>query len=314
MNNAPVPLPPLMSPVLSSKCSSNQEIYVFNPLTKFMERQEDFNRELSASVGTLRETGNRLKIKLTSIEGQIQREFAKLGQLYVQHEGFIQRELTKISNLYKQQENYIQKGFMKLKEQNKKQEQFLYENVGKLHGELQKMDGRLNSIQQEDKISREITQQQLNLLSEQVASILQQVRRQNNILEKNEEQLDDLFIYVLFSLYHLQEITNSLENLEQKETEYHLKLNQFMEDLRVANQEVLEVLNQLLQTKGALKVLLKTLPPNYPLSGITIEGQMITVDRFVYLNKKTNIVYFLQGTSMITVDVNKLSSIHFKST
>lgn len=302
MKKAPVPLPPLMSTVLSSKCSSNQEIYVFNPLTEFMERQEDFKRDLSASVGKLRETGDRLKNKLTSIEGQIQREFAKLGELYLQHEDFMQREFM---NLLKEQTSTFQ--FL---------QKCTREYVGKLHCELKKMDGRLTQIQeeqQEEKIHREITNQKLELLSEQVSSILQQIRRQNKILEKNEEQLDELFIYVLFSLYHLNEITNSLKSLEQKETENHIRLRQFLKDLKIANQEILETLNQLLQSKGALKVLLKTLPANYPLSGISIGGEVIPVDRFVYLNKETNIVYFLQGTTTITVDVNKLSSIHFKS-
>jgi|GEM_PF-7115124 len=277
MKTTPVPWPPYMNRSMKNHCSSNQQFFMTSPLTEFMKRQEEMNVLISETLGKLQETGDRLRSEMKSVEDKMITGFSDINQLYTKQE-------QSICNV----KNQLQIG---LKNWDTLQKKFK-DRHEKIWNFLLNIERKLTGLEEEQKSS--ITEQ-LKSLSNTILTLFNTLTAQNEVFQKE-----------------LQKIDHVLEMAKQDHQMLENQMSHLADHLHEAKQEVLQILNELLRSKVALKTVLALLPSNYPLNAISVGHSMISVDRFVFFDQKKNIIHFLQGSDTITVDADSITAIHFR--
>ena len=76
--------------------------------------------------------------------------------------------------------------------------------------------------------------------------------------------------------------------------------------------EIKESIEKTLYSKGNIDRFLSKLPPNYPITEVTVSGLAIAVEKIIQINQKTGIAFFSNGTQTISVDIEKIEAIKWE--
>lgn len=142
----------------------------------------------------------------------------------------------------------------------------------------------------------------------------QQLFQQIKNIEKMVEQLFELTCQLQQQNHHMNEkMEKQFHHQEQVEKEMNDRFEK-----QTAKIKELAVKHQLLNKKFQLKFedlgnekrpfrqLLQTLPPNYPVSTLFVNGLEINVSKFVEIVSATNIAYFIDGKTIKSIDSNQI--------
>lgn len=92
-----------------------------------------------------------------------------------------------------------------------------------------------------------------------------------------------------------------LKNMKQQELQ-----------LEEAFEEVKSLLEKVLEVKGNMRTLISSLPPNYPIKQVIVEGVAISLENFLFVNNKLDIAYFSDGLETISVAIGNIEAIRWE--
>lgn len=129
--------------------------------------------------------------------------------------------------------------------------------------------------------------------SDEVSSRLQQSVNKQELLLKNIDKKQDIYAEKL--LEHLEGnkdvLTNSMEKQEQ------------------TMEEIKKLFDKITYAKGSLSQLLSSLPPNYPVKQIIVEGVAISVGTLLFVNTTTGLAFFSTENDTFSIAIDKIEAI-----
>lgn len=93
------------------------------------------------------------------------------------------------------------------------------------------------------------------------------------------------------------------------EAEIFNQVLNYISEQKIFNQELKKQIDNLSNHKNSYREFLKTLPPNYPVNNILVNGTLIKTSNFININPKNDIAYFLDKEILKAIDSNKIDSI-----
>ncbi|MEK3979073.1 hypothetical protein MKY37_08220 [Psychrobacillus sp. FSL K6-2836] len=263
----------------------------FTIVSNYSEEQNRFHEiKQDQLIQENKETFNNLQSKLDR----------QAEAFHLLHEQFY-RQNEAINNLSENQNSQFDLVFNQLKERNhlKKQageKQPLPEEIDELILE----EIKLQIIQQDDLYNylQDSLKRQQGFLLQLSDSLNRQLEKITNNLEShyllNKKSMDRQD-----SLIRLNE--KMLDNLNKQYTQQENSLK-----------EIKESIEKTLYSKGNIDRFLSKLPPNYPITEVTVSGLAIAVEKIIQINQKTGIAFFSNGTQTISVDIEKIEAIKWE--
>jgi chromosome segregation ATPase len=144
------------------------------------------------------------------------------------------------------------------------------------------------------------------------AQLSAQLNEQNEMIQKLIDQLhshETIHAQLSAQLNEQNEIIQGLLNQINSYKTIHAQLSVQLNEQSKVNEYLKEQLHQLLNKKGPFVDLLKTLPVNYPVNTIFVNGIPVHVSKFLGINAQDNIVHFSDDKNLKMFDSNKIDGI-----
>jgi DNA repair exonuclease SbcCD ATPase subunit len=157
----------------------------------------------------------------------------------------------------------------------------------------------------------EIIQGLLNQINSH-KTIYAQLNEQNEMIQKLIDQLhihETIQAQLSAQLNEQNEIIQGLLNQINSYKTIQAQLSVQLNEQSKVNEYLKEQLNQFLNKKGPFVDLLKTLPVNYPVNTIFVNGIPVRVSKFLGINAQDNIVHFSDDKNLKMFDPNKIDGI-----
>ena len=129
--------------------------------------------------------------------------------------------------------------------------------------------------------------------SDEVFSRLQQSLNKQELLLKNIDKKQDIYAEKLLEQMVRNEsaLTNSI-----------IKQDKTLEEIK-------SLFEKISSAKGNLSQLLSSLPPNYPVKQIIVEGVAISVEALLFVNTTTGLAFFTTDNDTFSVPIDKIEAI-----
>lgn len=129
--------------------------------------------------------------------------------------------------------------------------------------------------------------------TDEVSNRLQQSVNKQELLLKNIDKKQDIYAKKLLEQLETNEdaLTNSIK-----------KQDQTMEEIK-------SLFDKISSAKGSLSQLLSSLPPNYPVKQIIVEGVAISVEALLFVNTTTGLAFFTTDNDTFSVAIDKIEAI-----
>ncbi|WP_419960761.1 hypothetical protein [Psychrobacillus sp. BM2] len=263
----------------------------FTIVSNYSEEQNRFHEiKQDQLIQENKETFNSLQSKLDHQE----------EAFHLLHEQFY-RQNEAISNLSENQNSQFDLIFNQLKEQN---------HLKKQSGEKQPLAQEIDELILEE-IKLQIIQQDdlynylQDSLNRQQGFLMQLSDSQNRQLEKITNNLESHYAVNKQSMDRQDSLIRlneqMLDNLNKQCTHQESSLK-----------EIKELIEKTLYSKGNIGRFLSKLPPNYPITEVTVSGLAIAVEKIILINQKTGIAFFSNEMQTISVDIEKIEAIKWE--
>ena len=253
------------------KANNNQHKSIINEQQEYMQKQSALNGKLVQHIQQLNECSTKI---MESILEQ-KEEFDRRGRI------------EKRSRLYtKQVINHmaftIEQYDIQLTKQNRLIEN-MNENIIKQEGITNQFDSKINK---QRTILRNIARKQ-SYFFEEIMSRLNDVHKREKVSINSQERILEMG----------NQLTDIMEaQNRQRSLEYN---------------EMKKLLQKLLEEKHNISSLLASLPPNYPMKKILLNGEKMHVDYFLFLNESSGIAYFSLDNEIVSVSIDKVEAIYW---
>ncbi|HEX6594322.1 MAG TPA: hypothetical protein VF095_07020 [Bacillota bacterium] len=218
--------------------------------------------------------------------------------------------------------------FIKLPDQHRSNQKSFYMNKFVAYVEEQEKQRQvfIEYMKNQERFTRQLLKYTLQLQQRLNQSVHENEKVNNdmNRLAQNQREMNDEFTKRCDAHHRTnEEIKDRLHHQEQVEQETSDQINAVKSQVELQAEKIKELIvkHQLLNKNLQLKLddlvneqspfrqLLQTLPPNYPISNLFVNGLEIDVSKFIDIMSESNIAHFIGDKTIKSIDCNKIDGL-----